>query len=45
MLTAQIQTAAQASYDAYRRLATNVRTLFKAETGIDVAPDKLEPSV
>jgi hypothetical protein len=44
-LTAQIKTATQTNYDAYKRLATNVRTLFTAETGIEVAPDKLDPSV
>jgi hypothetical protein len=44
-LTAPILAATQPTYDAYKRLATDVRTLFTAETGIEVSPDKLEPSI
>jgi hypothetical protein len=37
--------ASQAAYDAYMTLATDVATLFTAQTGIDVAPEKLQPSL
>lgn len=37
--------ASQAAYDAYLMLATDVATLFTAQTGIDVAPEKLQPSL
>jgi hypothetical protein len=35
----------QAAYDAYMTLATDVATLFTAQTGVDVAPEKLQPSL
>jgi hypothetical protein len=40
-----IMPASQAAYDAYSTLATDVATLFKAQTGLDVAPEKLQPSL
>lgn len=37
--------ASQAAYDAYFTLATDVATLFTAQTGLDVPPEKLRPSL
>jgi hypothetical protein len=40
-----VQPASQAAYDAYMKLATDARTLFKAQTGIDVDVTKLAPTL
>jgi len=40
-----ITPGSQAAYDSYMTLATDVATLFTAQTGLDVAPEKLQPSL
>lgn len=37
--------ASQPAYDAYMTLATDVATLFTAQTNLVVAPDKLQPTL
>ena len=40
-----IMPASQTAYDAYVTLATDVATLFTAQTGVDVSPEKLQPTL
>ena len=44
-LAQAIVPASQQSYEAYMSLATDVATLFTAQTQLDVAPVKLQPSL
>ncbi|WFT96999.1 hypothetical protein QA633_08085 [Bradyrhizobium barranii] len=44
-LTAAVVPANQTAYDDYMSLATDVATLFSVQTGIAVAPSKLQPSL
>jgi hypothetical protein len=44
-LPAALAPTSQAAYDDYMSLATDVATLFTAQTGLPVQPAKLQPSL